>query len=60
MRDGKVVEEEIFAVNERWYVEHKIVLMLERIQFQNIQVKVDWTDEEFDDGDEAMILIAAK
>jgi hypothetical protein len=60
IRDGKVVKQEIFAANESLYFKHEIVLMLGKVGFCSFQVNGDWTDEEFSDGHEALILIASK
>jgi SAM-dependent methyltransferase len=57
---GRVVEEEVFDSNERWYFKHEIVLMLEQAGFKDIQVKGDWTDEDFTDEHTSMVLLARR
>jgi len=62
IRDGRVIEEEIFASNERWYFKHEMVLLLEKAGFRDIQVKDGWSDDDFSDGHQhdSMVFIARK
>ena len=60
-RDGQVEQEEVFAADERWYFKHEMVMMLEKTGFQNIQVKGNWTDDDFTDPPHhSMVFIAHK
>jgi SAM-dependent methyltransferase len=58
VQDGQISQEEIFAANERWYFKHEIVLMLERVGFHSIEVKGNWTADDFAEPHYSMVLIA--
>jgi SAM-dependent methyltransferase len=60
--DGdRLLAEEVFDSNERWYYKHELLLMLERVGFAVEGVKGNWTDEEFDDQQhDSMVMIARK
>ncbi len=60
IRDGRVVAEEIFASNERWYYKHEMVLMLEKVGLCDIRVKDGWTDDDFAERHDSMVFIAQK
>lgn len=60
IRDGEVIQEEIFDSNERWYYKHEMLLMLEKVGFQNVQVKGDWSEAGFVEGHASMVFIAKK
>ncbi len=60
IRDGQVVAEEIFDSNERWYYKHEVVLMLERVGFNDIQVKDGWSDADFAEVHDSMVFVARK
>lgn len=60
VRDGKVVSEEVFDANERWYYKHEVVMMLEIAGFENIQVKDGWSDDDFAEVHSCMVFIARK
>lgn len=60
IRDGEVIQEEIFDSNERWYYKHEMVLMLEKVGFQDVQVKGDWSKDDFAEGHASMVFIARK
>lgn len=46
-RGEELLREEIRAGQERWYTKHEILLMLERAGFRDVEVKGDYTDEDF-------------
>jgi hypothetical protein len=46
-RGEELLREELRSGQERWYTKHEILLMLERAGFRTVQVKGDYTDEEF-------------
>jgi ubiquinone/menaquinone biosynthesis C-methylase UbiE len=60
--DGdKLVAEEIFDANERWYYKHELQLMLERVGFQVEGVKGNWTADNFNDQHhDSMVMIARR
>jgi SAM-dependent methyltransferase len=58
--DGQVVREEIFDANERWYFKHEMLLMLEKTGFQQVEVKGNWTDENFAEPHESVVFLARK
>ncbi|HYF64880.1 MAG TPA: class I SAM-dependent methyltransferase [Herpetosiphonaceae bacterium] len=60
IEDGRIVQEEVFAANERWYFKHEVVLMLESVGFQAIQVKGNWTADDFAEPHYSMVFIAHK
>jgi SAM-dependent methyltransferase len=60
IRDGQVLEEEIFDSNERWYGKYEMVLMLEKAGFREVQVKDGWSDEDFCERHGAMVFVAKK
>lgn len=60
IRDGQVVQEEIFDSNERWYYKHEMILMLEKVGFQNVQVNGDWSENDFGEGHASMVFTARK
>jgi len=57
---GRVVAEEIFDANERWYFQHEMLLMLERAGFQDLQVKGNWTDQPFAEPHTTTVYLARK
>lgn len=59
-KDGKLIQEEIFDSSERWYYKHEVVLMLEKFGFHDIQVKGNWTDEDFAEPHDSIVFIARK
>jgi len=59
-KDGELVTEEVFDANERWYFKYEVVLMLEKFGFRDIQVKGNWTDDDFADGHDSIIFVARK
>jgi ubiquinone/menaquinone biosynthesis C-methylase UbiE len=59
-KDGELVREEIFDSNERWYFKYEVIMMLEKFGFRDIQVKGNWTDDDFAEGHESIIYIARK
>jgi SAM-dependent methyltransferase len=46
-RGEELLKQELRAGQERWYGKHEMLLMLERAGFRDVQVKGDYTDEEF-------------
>jgi ubiquinone/menaquinone biosynthesis C-methylase UbiE len=60
IQDGRVMQEEIFDSNERWYYKHEMMLMLEKVGFKNIQVKGDWSGDNFTEGHTSMVFMARK
>ncbi len=60
IEDGQVVGEEIFAANERIYLKHEVVLMLEKAGFHDIQVTGNWTDEAFAEPHYSIVFTARK
>jgi ubiquinone/menaquinone biosynthesis C-methylase UbiE len=59
-KDEQMVKEEIFDANERWYYKYEVVLMLEKFGFHDIQVKSNWTDEDFAEQHDSIVFIARK
>jgi hypothetical protein len=60
VRNGKVIREEIFDSNERWYYKHEMIMMLEKSQFTNIQTRDGWSDEDFAEKHDSIVFIARK
>lgn len=60
IQGGEVIEEEIFDSNERWYYKHEMMLMLDKVGFRDIQVKGDWSEEDFRDGHGSMVFLARR
>ncbi len=56
-RDDELLQEEIFAANERWYYRHELALLLENAGFQNVEIKGNYSDEDFD-GDKHYVMVA--
>ena len=42
--DGKCIQSEVHAYSMRWYFHHEIVMMLERVGFDDIRTYSDYTD----------------
>lgn len=59
-QDDQIVEEAIFAANERWYFKHEVVMMLESVGFHSIAVKGDWSGDDFAEPHTSMVFIAHK
>jgi SAM-dependent methyltransferase len=60
IENGNVVQEEIFASNERWYFKHEMLLMLERVGFRTTNVYDGWSDEPFAERHDSMVFVAQK
>jgi hypothetical protein len=60
IQQGRVVQEEIYQANERWYFKHEMMLRLEKGGFRNVRVKRDWTDEDFTEPHRSIVFIATK
>ena len=60
VRDGKVIAEEVFDANERWFYKHEMVMMLEIAGFEDVQVKDGWSDADFAEVHDSMVFIATK
>lgn len=60
IRGGRIVAEEIFDSNERWYYKHEMVMMLEISGFTEVQVRDGWSEKEFAETHDSMVFIARK
>ena len=60
IQQGRIVQEEIYQANERWYFKREMVLLLEKVGFRNVRVKGDWTDGDFTEPHSSIVFIAAK
>lgn len=60
VRDGRIVAEEIFDSNERWYYKHEMVMMLEMTGFVDIQVRGGWSEKDFAEVHDSMVFLARK
>lgn len=60
LKDGEVVQEEIFDSNERWYYKHEMLQLLEKAGFHNVQVKGDWTNQDFTEPNTSIVFIARR
>jgi SAM-dependent methyltransferase len=58
--NGQLVAEEIFDSNERWYFKYEMTLLLEKVGFQDIQVKDGWSDDDFAERHDSMVFMAHK
>ena len=58
LKDGVVQQEEIFDANVRWYYKHEMILMLEKTGFHDVQVKGDWSNDDFSESHSSMVFIA--
>lgn len=58
--DGEIVQEEVFDANERWYYKHEMLLMLEKTGFRDVQVKGNWTNEDFAEHHGSIVYVARK
>jgi SAM-dependent methyltransferase len=59
-RGESLLNEQIFPSNERWYFKYEMTLMLEKVGFRDVQVKGNYTDEAFKDGDSTMVFVARR
>jgi SAM-dependent methyltransferase len=57
---GNVVAEEVFDANERWYFKHEMILMLEKAGFQQVEVKGNWSNDDFAEPHESIVFVAHK
>lgn len=57
IREGQVVAEEVFDSNERWYFKYEMVLLLEKVGFQDIQVKDGWSNDDFTDRQQHDVMV---
>jgi ubiquinone/menaquinone biosynthesis C-methylase UbiE len=60
LQNGELIQEEIFDSSERWYYKYEVVLMLEKFGFHDIEVKGNWTDEDFAEPHDSIVFIARK
>lgn len=58
--NDRLVAEEVFASNERWYSKYEMLMMLEQAGFHDLQAKANWTDQDFAEGDEVVVYLARK
>jgi RimJ/RimL family protein N-acetyltransferase/ubiquinone/menaquinone biosynthesis C-methylase UbiE len=47
-RDDALLREEIFGAHERWYYRHELALLLENAGFEQVEIKGNYTDADFD------------
>lgn len=58
--EGEIVQEEVYDANERWYYKHEMLLMLEKTGFHDVQVKGNWSDEDFGEQHGSIVYVARK
>jgi hypothetical protein len=58
--EDQLVAEEVFDSNERWYFKQEMILMLEKVGFKDIEVKGNWSEEDFAEPHYSMVFVARK
>ena len=58
--EDQLVAEEVFDANERWYFKQEMILMLEKVGFKDIEVKGNWSEEDFAEPHYSMVFVARK
>lgn len=58
--DGRLVKEEVFQADERWWYKYEMLLALEKVGFKEIVIKGDYTEADFTSQHKMMAFLAGK